>query len=365
MKTKRVPESIVNDIYDDLLTRIRHISIALIRERIPRITLNERYNITLTGTPTVGETEHAFFAWNCAILTAFRNVDGMDKEENKEWNINRNKELKRKLIDNSLMFRSVYGRYREAHWDEPEEEICFFVTNTDSKGHELASHEDIREFFIKVYRLAEYYEQDSFLFTFPGANRVAFLIATNDNAREEFRGDIKFAGPLFTHVQDIGAWTECSDGKISFRLNGMILIGGTGHKEIQLGQGNIFDIEGYNPDGIIIIHDSNQKELKILCKEYHGAVPLIKHAFRKKYLDAADVQSRLFQSMKMLSDLNCQCISIHCSASIDGSYLKGSKVVLDSIREWSRMNKHKLKKIILVDIYGEYDRVLAIEKTGY
>ena len=91
------------------------------------------------------------------------------------------------------------------------------------------------------------------MFTFPGVNRFAFLIATNDDGREYFRSDIKFAGPLFTHVPDIGDWTDCSDGRISFRLKGMILKGGTGNKKLKIGEGDLFDIDSYQPDGLIVM----------------------------------------------------------------------------------------------------------------
>lgn len=353
----------IHQIFDELLLRIEHLAIALRSQKRPHFDIEETYDLAQTGTPTVGETEYAFLKWNCAILTAFRNMKGLSPEENLKRNKRRNKSLKSRMIDQALTFRSVSGRYREAHWEKPVEEICFFVTNTDASGKERDSHEEIRAFFRKVYLLAEYYDQDSFLFTFPGANRVAFLIATNKNARKEFRGDIKFAGPLFTHVQDIGDWTECSDGRISFRLKGMIVRGGTGNERVKIGEGNLFDVDGYNPEGLVVIRGNNQKDLKDLCERYDGSVPLCEYVLPKEQLTVSGIQSVVFQSLEKLSAQKCQRIAFHCSVSVGGSFIRGARVSLDSVRSWSKANKKRVKEIIVVDIYGEYSRVLALEKA--
>lgn len=364
MSISHTSVSSVCQIYDELLHRIEHLAIALRGQSKPLFDIEAGYDFTQRGTPSVGETEYAFFKWNCAILTAFRNVNGLTKEANLQRNKRRNKQLKRKLIDQELQFRSVSGRYREAHWEKPVEEICFFVTNTDAFGKERANHSDIKEFFCKVYQLAEHYEQDSFLFTFPGANRVAFLVATNDNARKEFRGNIKFAGPLFTHVQDIGDWTECSDGRISFRLRGMIVRGGTGNERVKIGEGNLFDTEGYTTDGITIIRGNNQKDLKNLCRQYNGKVPLFEKVLLRNQLNTLGIQAAVLQSLDELAENKCQHIAIHCSISLGGSFLRGAKIALDTIKTWAQEHKKSIKGIIVVDIYGEYSRVLALEKVA-
>ncbi len=361
---KVTPDSKVSEIYYELLRRMENLSIALAGRRRIRIDLELKYDITKTGTPRVKETEYAFYMWNCAILTAFRNLEGLSKEENLKRNIKRNEELKGKLFENELLFRSVSGMYREAHWEKPVKEICFFVTNTDAEGNEKGAHNEIKDFFCKVYHQAEHFEQDSFLFTFPGANRVAFLVATNDNARKQFRGNIKFAGPLFTQVQDIGDWTQCSDGRISFRLKGMILRGGTGNDRIKIGEGNMFDIDDYNPNGIIVIRGNAQKDLKRNCEFYRGIVPLHEYILSRDQLSISGVQSVINQALYGAIEHRYQRIAIHCSASIGGSFIKGAKIALDTVRAWSQSHRRRFREIVMVDIYGEYSRVLAMEKES-
>lgn len=354
----------INKVFDELLSRISQISIALWNQPHPHIGLEEKYDCTLSGAPSVGETEYAFFWWNCAILTAFRNVKGLSEEDQFNRNLNRNKELKSLLRQVGLSPRSVPGRYREAHWIRIMEEICYFVPNLDDSGNERSSDAQIRDFFRSVYLLAEHYEQDSFLFTFPGMNRVAFLIATNDNARKEFRGNLKFAGPLFTHVPNIGAWTECRDGKISFKLKGMICKDVFGDKRVLVGEGDIFDVQGYHPDGIIIIRRSRQKDLKDSCKQYKDEVPLIERVLPTGILSKVTLQRVINQSLADITQLKCQRIAIHCSASIGGSFIKGAKIALDTVRAWSQSHRRRFREIVMVDIYGEYSRVLAMEKES-
>ncbi len=351
-------------IYEDILRRIQHIGIALRGQRIRAIQPSGSYDLTRTDTPSIGEAEDAFRSWNCAILTAFRHKEGLSPEENYERNKKRNEELKKMLLEQNMKFRSVKGCYREANWEKPNEEICFFVTNTD-----LSDVEDqTRVFFHKLYRLAEYYEQDCFLFTFPGDNRVAFLVATNDDGRNYFRSDIKFAGPLFTHVPDIGDWTDCSDGRISFRLKGMILKGGTGNKKIKIGEGDLFDVDSYSPDGLAVIRGNEQNDLKDACRDYKGKVPLVERHFMKENQTETEVHEKIIRALKALKDKKmkekkvkdkkCKRIGFHCSASIDGSYLKGAKVAYETIQQWAKRNDKKFDLIVINDIYGDYSKVL-------
>jgi len=252
------------------------------------------------------------------------------------------------------------------------------VTNIEEVGNQLSTEDNIYSFFNKIYRLAEYYEQDCFLFTFPGVNRVAFLVATNDDGRNNFRNEIKFAGPLFTHVPDIGDWTDCSDGRISFRLKGMILKGGTGNRKIKIGEGNLFDIDSYQPDGIIVnsyepdglivIRGNEQNDLKDACRDYKGKVPLVERHFMKENQTETEVHEKIIRALKALKDKKmkekkvkdkkCKRIGFHCSASIDGSYLKGAKVAYETIQQWAKRNDKKFDLIVINDIYGDYSKVL-------
>ena len=316
------------------------------------------YDLTRTDTPSIGEAEDAFKNWNCAILTAFRGSKDLPPEENFKRNEKRNEELKSKLLEQKLKFRSVNGCYREANWEKPNVEICFFVTNIEEEDNQLSTEDHIFTFFIKIYRLAEYYEQDCFLFTFPGVNRVAFLVATNDDGRNNFRSEIKFAGPLFTHVPDIGDWTDCSDGRISFRLKGMIQKGGTGNKKIKIGEGDLFDVDSYLPEGLVVIRGNDQNDLKEACHNYQGAVPLVERYFDKKDLTAEDIHIKVLRGLNVLTTQKCKRIGIHCSASLNGSYVAGAEVAFTTIKKWVERNSKKLDWIVIVDIYGDYSKVL-------
>ena len=352
------PVQNLHKIYEDLTHRIQHIGIALSMRMPQRVDINDRYDLERTDTPRVGEAEDAFMRWNCAILTAFRRQEGLTAKENYECNIKRNEKLKVMLGEQNLRFRGVRGCYREINWEKPDEEICFFVTNTETAER---ATDPIREFFCKIYRLAEHFEQDCFLFTFPGQNREAFLVATNDDGRKYFRDDIKFAGPLFTHVPDIGDWTDCSDGRISFRLKGMIQKGGTGNKKIMIGEGDVFDVGAseYNPDGIAVIREKGQVDLKNMCKAFNGTIPLVERYFAKENPTADDIRSKVNQTLNALLEQNCRNIGFHCSVSLDGSYVEGARVVFDAVLAWVKRHDKKIKHLVIVDIYGDFSKVMS------
>ena len=344
-------EKDISRIYEELRDRIQHIAIGLYGQRIPSIKISGHYDLTRTDTPSIRETEDAFLKWNCAILTAFRGSDTLPPEENLARNIKRNEELKMMMLEQGLQFRSVNGCYREAKWEKPNVEYCFFITNTS---------EDTKEFFRKIYRLAEHYEQDSFLFTFPGVNRVAFLVATNDDGRKYFRDDIKFAGPLFTHVSDIGDWTDCSDGRISFRLKVMIEMGGTGNRKIKLGEGNLFDCESYGADGLVVLRVPTDNDLSKACKAYNGEQPLVQHVFKKEP-SRERLHDIVFRCLKELRDQRIRNIGFHCSVPVNGSRVAGADAAYESIQKWAKRFDRRFDKIVIVDTYGDYSK--ALNKT--
>lgn len=349
----------LHKIYDELICRIQHIGIALSRQKPKMIHIDDRYDLARTDTPSVGEAEDAFMRWNCAILTAFRRQNGLTAEENYERNIKRNEKLKAMIAEQNLKFRGVRGCYREVNWEKADEEICFFVTNTQRAQD---ANDPIREFFSKIYRLAEHFEQDCFLFTFPGQNRVAFLIATNDDGRKHFRSDIKFAGPLFTHVPDIGDWTDCSDGRISFRLKGMIQKGGTGNKKIRIGEGDIFDVDAdqYTPGGILVLYDKSQEDLKRMCKSFNGDALLVKSVFAREDPTFEYMQTKVCNNLNKLLSQGCKRIGFHCSVAVNGSYVEGARVVLDVVKRWAERYNGKLEQIVIVDIYGDYSKAMSV-----
>jgi len=87
--------------------------------------------------------------------------------DNKE----RNKELKSSLFQRRYGVTSVMGSYVEGFGTKAAKEVrehSFFVTN-------LEDEEDFRD---EIFKLSEFYCQDSFLFVNRGAQE-AFLVGTN------------------------------------------------------------------------------------------------------------------------------------------------------------------------------------------
>ena len=313
------------------------------------------YDLSRSDRPDKEELEDAFSKWSCAILTAYR---GKKEDVNKL----RNQELKERMRKQGMLFRSVDGWYIEYGEDGKEEkkpinELSFIVTDTDYDGNERIEEEDKKAFFKKIYRLAEHYEQDSFLFTFPGKNRVAFLVATNNGGRDDFRGDIKFAGPLYKDLEDLKGWTGCENGKIAFTLKGMILkripVQGSA---IRIGEGDLFDIKTnsrYNPNYIVVLHDNKTESLTKSCEEYRQSHDnLIEGVFVEDQLTENNVRSKIIETLDALP-IETQVVGFHCSTSVKGSYEEGARIAFDTVNEWA-MNHNNLQKIVIVDIFGDY-----------
>ena len=337
----------INRIYEELTARYNPISTSTIKSVLKGKLKVKSGKVTFgtdtDSTPSMGEAEDAFKKYNCAIFTAFRG--GYTLAENLE----RNKRLKADMEACGMKFRLVDGCYREADWEYICKEYCFFVYDVDGKQS--------RQFFEKVYSLSAKYDQDSFLYKRAGINRTAFLVATTEAGRKDLHGNIKFAGELYTDVHDVVAWTACSDGKIAFQLKGMILIG-TSNKKIKIGEGNIFDIKGYDPDGIVVIRDNKHNDLKEACHNYKGNMPLVDRYFMKENQTEAEVHEKIIRALKVLKDKKCKRIGFHCSASINGSYLKGAKVAYETIQQWAKRNDKFLNLMVVVDIYGDYSKVI-------
>ena len=61
--------------------------------------------------------------------------------------------------------------------------------------------------------------------------------------------------------------------------------------------------------------------------------------------------------MNVLKKERCRHIGFHCSASINGSYEDGARVVIETEKEWASRNIKKVEWIVLVDISGDYSKV--------
>ena len=362
---KIMPDEELDKIYNELRERFNKLSMALGDDETK---ISGHYNLKDDKKPSKEELEDAFYNWNCAIMTAFRGSETLSKDENLERNEQRNEELKAEMHKQGKLFRPVDGYYMEVEERTgvrvkvPVNEFSFFVTNTDYNGSKRNDPDKEKEFFKEIYRLAEHYEQDSFLFTFPGANRVAFLVATNKGGRDCFRNNVRFAGPLYTDVKDLDAWTGCSnDDKIAFILKGIAQKPVPEHNAVWIGEGDIFDIEHYYlkakplPSSLLIIHDQNE-DLTKECEKYRKIHDnMFEYTFDKFDSNEAltDEVTRLLNNLPQKKDM---VIGFHCSVSINESSEAGARAAYKAVIQWAHSQK-KLKKIIIFDMYGDYWKI--------
>ncbi|MBO4821570.1 MAG: hypothetical protein J5548_08915 [Prevotella sp.] len=295
---------------------------------------------------TLGRAERAFKDHTCVVLTAFRG--GYSLEQNKA----RNQLLRADLEQYGFIFNGVTGCYREADWEYACEEYCFFVTNEGQA--------DAKQFFTRIYRLSEKYDQDSFLYKKGGISRTAFLVASTDAGRADLKRDIRYAGQLFIHVPDQGAWTACRDGRFAFQLRGMILTG-TQDKKIRLGEGDLFDVKSYGADGLVVLRRSEDDDLGQACKRYNGKVPLVQHVFKKEPTQER-LHEVLFRCLKQLRDQRCKVYGFLCNVPVSGSTVEGASCVYEAIKSWAHRYDKKFKWIVIVDTYGDYNKVVNDKK---
>lgn len=359
----RLPDDDLEKVYLELRARFNKLIYAL--EINSEAVTTGSYDFTSTEQPSKEELEDAFTQWNCAILTAYRGTNKEGEEEEKKnqvRNERRNDELKKTMLEQGLLFRPVDGYYEEILPDGSEmkskrvNEFSFFVVNTDGEGTRLdASNDNEKAFFMKIYRLAEHYEQESFLFTFPGQNRVAFLVATNKYGRKKFRNYVQFAGPLYENVEELSMWTGCSqDGRIAFKLNGMSQKPVLGTRHMWIGEGDLFDIKHYNPDPdcLLVIHDGDTEELNEKCSSYQNeTVPLYETIVKSE----DDLRTIVSNELKKLPP-RTKVVGFHSSVSINGSYKEGAKVAFDDVRDWVA-TRRQLVKIVIVDMFGDYYKI--------
>ena len=139
------------------------------------------------------QAEAGFLKYDCAILTAFRAT------RTRHGNHTMNGKLLKDLESNGFGIIRVDGCYREAREMEASREDSFFVYLNGNARKE--------DFFIKIYQLSEKYGQDSFLFKCAGMTRTAFLVSTNDDARQQM-GNIQLAGQLYLNLPPIGPYSD-------------------------------------------------------------------------------------------------------------------------------------------------------------
>lgn len=349
-----VEDSYISRVYSELGLRYNRISVVVNLQRLKRQKNTKgpdvEFILNSPLPPSLDEAQAAFRNFNCAIFTAFRGCFTL------EQNIQRNAALKADMDSMDMIYRPVDGCYKEAEMEHVVKEYSFFVVMKEGMSPE--------EFFTQTYRLSEKYEQNCFLYKRSGFNKTAFLVATSDNGRLDLCGDIKFAGQFFEYVYDVGAWTACSDGRFAFIQKGILLIN-TGSKKIKIGEGDIFDTDSYNPEGLIVIWDKKQNDSKDnnpqkkACENYKGSLPLIERYFLKDDLTSEDISTMVSQSLTDIAKKKkCKRIGFHCSASLNGSFVEGAKVVYDTIMAWAKRNDKSFTQIVIVDSYGDYSKVI-------
>ena len=337
----------INLVYEELTARYDRISISTIKSvlrGVMNVSAKKVYfRKDKTLSPSLDEAEDAFKKFNCAIFTAFRG--GYTLEEN----LYRNSLLKKDMDSMGMTFRPVNGCYREADWEYPCIEYCYFVYN--------AKKSESQSFFENAFMLSAKYDQDCFLYKRAGINRTAFLVATTEAGRSDLRANIKFAGQLYMDVPDVNAWTDCSDGRFAFQLKGMILID-TPDMNIKLGEGSVFDVDGYSPDGIAVLRTQEEADMSDSAKAIDNMIPVVQHVFSKDDYSEEYIHNVVFHLLKQLRDQKCKCIGIHSSVMIDGSREDGVVATYAAIRKWAARYKKNFNQLVIVDTYGDFGKVI-------
>lgn len=336
----------IDAIYDEVTSRYQSIGMTIIKAildgslKVPRRRV--QFNTANIDSPSLAEAVDAFNKFNCVIFTAFRGGFKLAQ------NLARNARLKADMVERGMKYRPVNGCYREADWEYPNVEYCFFVYNEDVKAD--------KAFFRNAYLLSAKYEQDSFLYKQAGVNQTAFLIASTDAGRADLKGDISFAGQLFLGVPDVEAWTDCRDGRFAFQRKGMIQIG-TRHNKIKCGFGDLFDTESYGATGLVVLRRAADDDLEHACKDYDGKPPLVQHVFKQEPSPEC-LHDVLFRCLKQLRDKRCKTIGLLCTAAVNGSSVEGAKCALEAVRAWAQRFDRKFDQIVIVDTYGDYAKAL-------
>jgi hypothetical protein len=95
-----------------------------------------------------------------------------------------------------------------------------------------------------------------------------------------------------------------------------------------------------------------------MCKAFDGDIPLVERYFAKEAPTADDIRAKVRQGLNELAKQKCKSIGFHCSVALEGSYVVGARVAYETTKDWARRNDKKLKRIVIVDIYGDYSKVL-------
>ena len=133
---------------------------------------------------------------DCAILTAWRS--GKDRKTNDD----NNRQLQRKLRDLGYGVTKITGWFPEKD-KEVARENSFLTVNLNEEG----------SFRDNIYKLSEFYEQDSFLYKKAGHDVPAVYVHTNDDTG---KGTEKLAGRLRIGNMDAVVYSQIKTGRLTF-----------------------------------------------------------------------------------------------------------------------------------------------------
>lgn len=168
----------------------------------------------------ITDAEKHFLVHDCVFISAVRGQENGGTDESNENNTKLLRQDLQILKEQGLLtFYDSEGDYKEINSDEIQHEKGFFCTDV---GPQVAA-----KFFNELFKLSEYYSQDSFLFKSAGGRltRTGYLIATNEAAinDEEFKGGFKKAGELYFNLPAEEDWSESDsafgDKRVFFRCD--------------------------------------------------------------------------------------------------------------------------------------------------
>ncbi len=136
-----------------------------------------------------------------------------------------------------------------------------------------------------------------------------------------------------------------------------MILTGTQDKEIRLGEGDLFDIENYDADGLVVLRHCEDDDLEHACKGYNNKPPLVQHIF-KKDPSPEHLHDVIFRCLKQLRDQRCKKYGFLCNVPVNGSTIEGARCSYESIKSWAQRYNKKFERIIVVDTYGDYNKVI-------
>jgi len=84
----------------------------------------------------------------------------------------------------------------------------------------------------------------------------------------------------------------------------------------------------------------------------------VEHVFNKDNSSEEYIHDVIFRCLKKLRDKRCKRIGFHCSVIMDDSRTQGAAFVYNTIQQWAARYARKFDWIVIVDIYGDYSKML-------